>query len=95
LVLKTGAGHDDVYRLYNANGGEHHYTLSAAECESLESLGWRLEGVGWKSGGEVSMYRQYNPNAFANNHNYTVSTTERDNLVSLGWGDEGVAWYGK
>ena len=84
----------EVYRLYNANGGEHHYTLSRAERDQLVAAGWSYEGVGWHSGGSTPLYRQYNPNQFANNHNYTASRAERDNLLGLGWRDEGVAWYG-
>lgn len=87
-----------VYRLYNANGGEHHYTLSATEKDSLVRVGWKYEGIGWYSATDtsnaVSIYREYNPNAFANNHNYTASKSENDWLVSLGWKAEGIGWYG-
>lgn len=59
-------------------------------------LGWNDEGIGWYSDDNkaVPLYRQYNPNVFANNHNYTKSVPERDHLVSLGWHDEGIGWYG-
>ncbi|MCR5593823.1 MAG: hypothetical protein K6F79_08790, partial [Saccharofermentans sp.] len=78
------------------NGGEHHYTTSVAERDMLVSLGWNDEGIGWYSDDAqtVPLYRQYNPNSFANNHNYTTSLGENDWLVSLGWKSEGVAWYG-
>jgi hypothetical protein len=97
-----GAGWDaptsgaNVYRLYNANGGEHHYTLSTGERDMLIAAGWTYEGVGWKSSDKngTPLYRQYNPNQFANNHNYTSSTRERDNLLGLGWHNENVSWYG-
>jgi hypothetical protein len=85
-----------VYRLYNANGGEHHYTLSETEKDYLVQLGWSYEGICWYSADETDgtpVYRQYNPNAFANNHNYTVSTAEKANLISVGWNDEGIGWY--
>lgn len=87
---------DPVYRLYNANGGEHHYTLSTKERDALVKAGWTYEGVGWYSDQNkgVPVYRQYNPNAFANNHNYTTSEHEKDALISLGWRDENTAWYG-
>lgn len=88
-----------VYRLYNANGGEHHYTMSESERDTLINVGWSYEGIGWYSAdpnmsNAVPLYREYNPNAFANNHNYTTSKTEHDWLISLGWKDEGTAWYG-
>jgi len=89
-----------VYRLYNANGGEHHYTTSKNEHDVLISVGWRDEGIGWyslknNSRRFVMLKREYNPNAFANNHNYTVSTFEHTTLVNVHkWRDEGNAWYG-
>ena len=91
-----------VYRLYNAFGGEHHYTLSADEKDSLIKAGWNDEGTGWYSNGSleepaksaVTLYREYNPNAYANNHNYTTNKSEHDYLISLGWKDEGTAWNG-
>lgn len=95
-----------VYRLYNKNGGEHHYTVSITERNQLIQLGWKNEGTGWYSyentannkrapkAGAVSLYRQYNPNAFANNHNYTTSIEENNYLVKIGWRAEGIGWYG-
>lgn len=44
--------------------------------------------------GARPLYRQYNPNAYANNHNYTTSEYERDNVLAAGWNDEGIGWYG-
>ncbi len=85
-----------VYRLYNANAGEHHYTTSPAERDALVAAGWNDEGIGWRSADTngAPIWRQYNPNAFANNHNFTASSLERDTLLGLGWNDEGIAWYG-
>ena len=62
----------------------------------LINLGWIDEDIGWYSDDSmrVPLYRQYNPNAFANNHNYTTSVTENDYLVSLGWIAEDIGWYG-
>ncbi len=84
-----------VYRLYNANGGEHHYTLDENEKNSLVSIGWNDEGIGWQSdtAKAVPLFREYNPNAFANNHNYTADKKEHEWLLSLGWNDEGVGWH--
>lgn len=87
---------DPVYRLYNKNGGEHHYTIRKSERDMLVKAGWKSEGVGWYSdkSKSVPLYRQYNPNAYANNHNYTTNKKESQMLISLGWKDEGIAWYG-
>lgn len=87
---------DPVYRLYNKNGSEHHYTMDVNEKDGLVAKGWSYEGIGWYSdtNKEVGVWRQYNPNAFANNHNYTVSVTEKNTLIGLGWKDENIGWYG-
>ena len=97
-----------MYRLYNRYTGEHFYTASATERDSLRRsgwttsvseynalgrLGWRKEGVGWRSGGSVKVYRQYNKYATTGTHNYTTSKAENDELVRLGWKAEGVGWY--
>ncbi len=94
---------DPVYRLYNGKGrtGEHHYTRNKEERDKLIAAGWTDEGIGWNSmyspNEDVNsqpVYRQYNPNEYANNHNYTTSKTENDTLVKLGWKEEGIGWYG-
>ncbi len=87
-----------VYRLYNGNAGEHFFTLSASERDNLVKEGWTYEGIGWYSAGSdwegaSPLYREYNPNAFANNHNYTIGVGEHNYLVSLGWKNEGIGWY--
>ncbi len=83
-------------RLYNPNSGEHFYTLSTAERDMLDSVGWVFEGIGWYSAGSdgTPLYRQYNPNATTGTHNYTIDAAERDMLVGLGWVDEGIGWWG-
>lgn len=93
-----------VYRLYNPNyPGEHHYTMDAGERDILVSLGWIFEskdynadGAAWYSDDAkgTPLYRQYNPNEYANNHNYTTDRGEHESLLALGWNDEGLAWYG-
>ena len=87
-----GAQGADVYRVYNPNSGEHHYTLSAAERDHLAGVGWSDEGVGWvgAAAGGTPVWRVYNPNSGL--HHYTTSAAERDHLVSVGWNDEGVGW---
>lgn len=82
----------DMYRIYNPNSGEHFYTASATEKETLMQKGWNYEGIGWvapKSGKPV--YRLYNPNA--GDHHYTTSAAERDSLIRSGWKYENVGWY--
>ena len=60
----------------------------------LEEAGWRYEGIAWYSGGDVPLYRLYNPNAWTGTHHYTTSAEERDFLASIGWRYEGIGWYG-
>ncbi|KZK04746.1 MULTISPECIES: NlpC/P60 family protein [Lactococcus] len=85
----------DVYRLYNPNNGRHLYTTSSFERDSLVKAGWKAEGVSWHSGGNLPVYRLYNPNAKGNadSHTYTMNTYERDNLIKAGWQSNGIAWY--
>lgn len=89
-------GRQNMYRLYNPNSGEHFYTASEGERDSVIAAGWSYEGIGWYSdpNQSVPLYRQYNPNMFANNHNYTTNKSENDYLVSIGWQAEGIGWYG-
>lgn len=80
-----------MYRLYNPNSGEHFYTEDVNERDTLSSLGWKDEGIGWYApvNGGKDVYRLYNPSG---DHHYTLDANERDTLVSLGWKDEGVGW---
>ena len=90
-----------VYRLYNPNSGEHFYTLSVFERDSVVKAGWTDEGVAYDASVKASdsdavpVYRVYNPNAPADNssHHYTCNAAEAQNLVSLGWRFEGVGFY--
>ena len=82
-----------MHRLYNRWTGEHFYTASATERDSLTSVGWTYEGVGWvapASGDEV--YRLYNPFVEGGDHHYTMDRHEYDALEDLGWKQEGVGW---
>ncbi|MGO5192971.1 InlB B-repeat-containing protein [Bifidobacterium boum] len=83
-----------MFRLYNKYTGEHFYTSSLVERDSLVKVGWRSEGTGWVapvSGAPV--YRLYNPCVPGGDHHYTMSVGERDALVKAGWRAEGVGWY--
>ena len=83
----------DVYRVYNPYTGEHHYTSSTLERDSLVTAGWNDEGVAWTSPSKSSdpVYRVYNP--YTGDHHYTTSAAERDACVAAGWNDEGTGWY--
>lgn len=75
-----------VYRLYNKNTGEHFYTKSLAEKNSLKLVGWRDEGLGWQSATSgTPVYRLYNPNSKGGDHYYTLSQYEAKSLVKNGW----------
>ena len=83
----------NMYRLYNPNSGEHFYTASSSEKDTLVKVGWRYEGIGWKAPktSNTPVYRLYNKNA--GDHHYTMSVSERDFLVKIGWKYEGIGWY--
>ena len=80
-----------MHRLYNPNSGEHFYTASAHERDSLRRAGWKYEGVGWTAPAtsRTPVYRLYS----GTDHHYTTSAAERDMLVRAGWRYEGVGWY--
>ncbi|WP_081814833.1 hypothetical protein [Bifidobacterium thermophilum] len=93
-VTVTAADTAVMFRLYNRFTGEHFYTSSSVERDSLVKVGWRSEGTGWVapvSGAPV--YRLYNPYVAGGDHHYTMSVRERDALVKAGWRAEGVGWY--
>ncbi len=52
-----------VYRLYNPNSGEHFYTLSSYERDSLVKAGWRYEQISFYSdpAKHTAIYRLFNP----------------------------------
>lgn len=83
----------EMYRLYNTHSGEHFYTASVAERNSLRQSGWRWEGVGWVAPAHsgTPVYRLYNPNA--GDHHYTLNSNEKDSLIRAGWRYEGIGWY--
>lgn len=45
-----------VYRLYNPNAGDHHYTLDVKEKDSLVRMGWVDEGARWYSAKAQSVW---------------------------------------
>lgn len=84
-----------MYRLYNANSGEHFYTASQAERDALEKAGWSFEGVAWTAPRKSAtpVWRLYNGNEPLGDHHYTTDKGEYDALVSQGWTGEGIGWY--
>lgn len=96
LYTYTATWANAMYRLYNPYTGEHHYTMSAVERDSLVAAGWKSEGVGWYSDDAqgVPLYRGYNPYVTVGTHHYTTSKVEMENMVANGWRDEKKAWYG-
>lgn len=80
-------------RLYNPNSGEHFYTASTNEKNTLVKLGWKDEGQGWTAPekSDTPVYRLYNANA--GDHHYTTDKHEKNTLVKAGWKDEGIGWY--
>ena len=85
-------GTQAMYRLYNPNSGEHFYTASTIERDSVIAAGWNDEGIGWTAPTQgIQVYRLYN--SFAGEHHYTTSAEERDMLVSVGWTWEDGGWF--
>ena len=83
-----------MFRLYNQWTGEHFYTSSELERDTIVKVGWSYEGVGWIAPDEgTPVYRLYNPYVEGGDHHYTMSEVERDACVEAGWSYEGVAWY--
>ena len=96
LIAKFKEQKIAMYRLYNKNSGEHFYTASSYERDTLKKTGWRYEGIGWYApakGNGSPVYRLYNANA--GDHHYTLNAYERDSLKKMGWRYEGVGWYSK
>ena len=83
-----------VYRLYNAKGnGDHLFTTSAFEKNTLTLRGWKYEGIAWyePKTSATPVYRSYNPNNGL--HMYTGSKAERTAMTGAGWKQEGIAFY--
>jgi len=87
---------DAVYRLYDPKTGEHIYTRNAVERGSLKAHKWRDEGVAFRSGGKVPVYRLFHERGdgpSVGKHIFTKDKAERSALLKSGWKDEGVAFY--
>ncbi|MDR2976079.1 MAG: hypothetical protein LBV19_02035 [Streptococcaceae bacterium] len=94
ILPETASEETALYRLYNPNSGEHFYTHSFYERDSLVNAGWKNEGIAEQApviDTSVPVYRVYNPNSGL--HHFTTGLFEKNQLVSLGWRDEGIGWY--
>lgn len=82
-----------TYRLYNPYSGEHLFTQSFDEYNSLARIGWQQEGLAWNSPktSNTPVYRLYNP--YSGDHHYTTSWSEYDNLGRIGWSQEDIGFY--
>ena len=90
-IIPDPATRQVMYRAYNPNSGEHFYTASFSEVESVVAAGWTYEGEAWIAPvtSATPVYRLYS----GTDHHYTTSKAEKDHLVSVGWRYEGVGWY--
>lgn len=90
------SGEQFIFRLYNLNAGQHHYTGGGYEATSVQNTGWTYEGVAWSSPTKgKNVYRLFNPKAKGNeeSHHYTLNTYECNNLIKNGWKNDGTVWY--
>jgi len=97
FTAKFGAA---VYRLYNANNGDHLLTKNKNEKNKVAAAGWKVETTPKKeygraafyvpvqedSAGKKQVYRIYNPNS--GEHFYTTNKAEADYAVKKGWKHE-------
>ncbi|MFR0559017.1 L,D-transpeptidase, partial [Pseudoscardovia radai] len=68
-----------IWRLYNPNGGVHHYTTDQNEYDQLAKVGWLQEGVAGYAADEsfgVAVHRLYNPNDTTGAHHFTLDENE-------------------
>ena len=79
-----------VYRLYNANSGQHMFTADHGEAEALATAGWSYKGVAFRQGSGSPAYRLYNP--YDGSHMWTTGVYEVGQSVISGWAYEGVGF---
>ena len=95
ITITYAAEAQVMYRLYNPNSGEHHYTADADEKDSLVAAGWTYEDEAWTAPtfSQTPVYRLYNPYEPLGDHHYTTSEQEYKDTVAAGWIGEGIGWY--
>ena len=77
--------------VFRVCAGMHSYLTDIGELHVVTENGWRFEGIAFHAGGEIPVYRMYNPNN--GDHVFTAEETERDDLELYGWSPEGIAFY--
>jgi hypothetical protein len=93
------AGATALFRLYNLDNGDHFYTTSATERDSVVAGGYTSEGTACfafssadpADPGRVPFFRLYNPGN--GDHFYTTSAEERDNALIGGYTNQGIACF--
>lgn len=87
--IRIPEGKYDVYRVYNAERGDHHYTSSLGEVQALDAgADWFDEGTAWTAPDTGAVvYRMYNHNH--GDHYWTTSFQEVLMLEETGWKCEG------
>lgn len=95
ILCGVSLAHADMnsYRLYNAKSGQHYWTTSGSEKQSLMKTSWKYEGIGWASvnSGKTKIYRLYNSkNKY---HFYTDNSKDITNLKKGGYKVEGIFGY--
>lgn len=94
----AGASLEPVFHFYDASTGQHLYTASTAERDTLQSsqTAYAYQGVGWAAptdaAGTADVF--HFTNAATGDHFYTASAAERDGLIGSGSGYryDGVAF---
>ena len=88
----SGVKTTPMYRLYNPFTGEHFYTGSTEERDTLSAIGWKYEGVAWNApvSGGTPVHRVCNPNS--GDHHFTTSMSEVLMLLNAGWQYENICW---
>ncbi|MBP3260758.1 hypothetical protein [Pseudobutyrivibrio sp.] len=83
-----------VYRLFNANSGQHFYTANKEEHDILVTKGWNDEGIAWqvRAAASIPVYRLFDKSK-TGSHLFTSDAATRDSYIAKGWADEGIAWY--
>ena len=94
--IQTKVSSVPVYRLYNSQTGDHFYTTSDIEKDSVVRTGYMYEGIGFYAfDSQVSLsvpvHRLYNSKT--GDHFYTTSAIERDSVVRTGYMYEGIGFY--
>ncbi|GAB2024847.1 hypothetical protein OfM1_09180 [Lactovum odontotermitis] len=81
-----------VYRLYNPGNGDHYYTASQYEAQSIVNSGWQYDGIAFykSTSGGTPIYVLYNPNS--GEHFLTGSSFEANSLAASGWNNQGISW---